>query len=169
MAYSKSLEVYPFYIQSPSDTLTVRASLSNPENHPVNVYAFIHGKQFAFKDSIQLFDDIAAGENATSSSTYTLFISEECPGNTEVSIVVNISSYDHICWSDTFSIMVKEPVNIKEIIEPITRIYPNPTDNMLTIEISNADKQGIEIEILDITGKIIYQEEFKNSNPHFVE
>ncbi len=59
--------------------------------------------------------------------------------------------------------------NIEEIREPITRIYPNPTNNVLNIEISNAGYQGLEIEILTITGKLIYQKEYRNINAHFVE
>jgi len=57
MAYSKSLEVYPFNIQSPSDTIAVRAKVYNPENHTVDVYAFIQGEQLTFEDSIRLYDD----------------------------------------------------------------------------------------------------------------
>jgi N-acetylneuraminic acid mutarotase len=114
------------------------------------------------------YDDITASENSTS-VIYTIKISEECPVNIEVPIVVNISSYDHICWSDTFSIMVQEPVNIEDIRDPITRIYPNPTNNMLNIDISNTGKQGIEIEILTVIGRVIYQKEYKNINVHFVE
>lgn len=40
-----------------SDTLVVRASLSNPENHPVSVFAIYQGEQTALKDSLELFDD----------------------------------------------------------------------------------------------------------------
>ncbi len=284
MAYSKTSEVIPFCIQSPDDTLTIRAFLSNPENHQANLYAFIHGEQFTFEDSIQLFDDglhddedssdniwgnmklspefpedtyeayllthdldvgieqyhhkparfinfgpviledytfdesdtepnpgdririnitlrnngsiaaatnikaelisldtlvriitgslayddIIAGDNSIS-KTYMIRISEECPVNTEVPILVNISSYDNICWSDTFSILIQEPSKIEEIRDPITRIYPNPADNILTIAISNTAKLGIEIEILDITGTLIYQKEFAPSGAHFAE
>ncbi len=89
--------------------------------------------------------------------------------NREVQIVVNISSYDNICWSDTFSITILEPVNLEDIREPITRIYPNPTDKILNIEISNTDRQAIEIEIFTITGKVIYRNEYKDTNADFIE
>ncbi len=284
MAYSKSLELYPIYLQSPLDTLTVRVNVNNPENHPVSVYAFIHGEQFTFKDSIQLYDDgfhedgdssdniwgniklsaglpedeykvslathdinlgtaqyyhqpatlinfgpitigdytlddsdtipnpgdrlkleltlknnsatatatnikaelisldtlvriitgslayedITAGDNSLS-KTYMIRISEECPGNKEVPIVVNISCYGYICWSDTISFTVQPPVGVEDIMEPLTRIYPNPTDNILNIEISNTGKQGLGIEILTIPGQVIYYKEYKNINAHFAE
>jgi hypothetical protein len=114
------------------------------------------------------YDDIPAGENSTP-ETYTTKISDECPGNKEILIAVNISSYGQICWIDTFSIFIEPPVNIKNIAEPITRIYPNPTDNILNIELSNAGSQGIEIEILDMIGTLIYQKESTSSGPHFDE
>ncbi len=115
------------------------------------------------------FEDITAGENSAY-VTYSIKISEDCPANTEVPIAVNISNHNHICWSDTISIIVQEPaVNIKDIIEPVTRIYPNPADNMLNFEISNNDLQGIEIEILTVTGAVIYQKEYKNTDALFVE
>jgi len=115
-------------------------------------------------------DDIAAGENLTS-KIYIINISEECPVNTEGPIIVNISSYGHICWTDTFSfmVMVQPPVNIKDIREPVTRIYPNPADNILNIELSDTGKQGLEIEIFTVTGKVIYRKEYKNINAQFVE
>ncbi len=58
---------------------------------------------------------------------------------------------------------------IEDIKEPLTRIYPNPADNVLNIEISNTGNQGLEIEILDITGKVIYQNEYGKIGAHFTE
>ncbi len=118
--------------------------------------------------TIRSFENIEAGENAISSSTYTLAIDEEWPGNTPISILVEITSDDNIFWRDTFSI-TGGPVNIKNIAEPIIRIYPNPADNVLNIEISNTGNQGLEIEILDIAGKVIYQKKYNNANAHFTE
>jgi hypothetical protein len=123
----------------------------------------------SISDAIVSFGDIAAGENATSPSTYTLSIDEVWPGNTVIPIAIEIASEGYIFWSDTFSITILEPVNIEEIKEPITRIYPNPTDNILNIEISNTSNKGLEIEILDITGKIIYQREYENISAHLTE
>jgi len=116
------------------------------------------------------FGNIAAGENAMSLGTYTLTIDEEWPGNNPISILAEITSDDYIFWRDTFYIPEKETtLNIVEIKKPITRIYPNPTDNILNIEISNTGKQGLEIEILDITGAVIYRKEYENINAYFTE
>jgi hypothetical protein len=78
-------------------------------------------------------------------------------------------SDDYIFWSDTFSILVREPAGIEDISEPMTRIYPNPTENILNIELNNVDNQPLEIEIFTVTGEVIYQKDYKNIAAHFVE
>ncbi|MFC2137162.1 T9SS type A sorting domain-containing protein [Bacteroidota bacterium] len=270
VAFTESMEVNPFYMESMNDTLTIRASLSNPENHQVNIHAIIKGEQFTYVDSLQLFDDglhsdddssdniwgnkkelsglpedgyevnlvtyditfgsehyfhqpawiinygpvsvvnytftgsdtepnpgdnikleltlknnslaatatsieaklisldalisspdyirgfedILPTESITSTSTYTMEISENCPVNTELPIEVNIYSYGNLCWIDTLYIQVEEPVNIKQTSESLTRIYPNPTNDVINIQIENVN--NTIIDIYDITGKKIY-------------
>jgi N-acetylneuraminic acid mutarotase len=114
------------------------------------------------------FGDIAAGENKSNIGVYRIEISENWADETKILFVVDISSDGNTFWSDTFSIP-EEPVNIKDIREPVARIYPNPADNILNIEISNTGKQGLEIEILTVAGQVIYQKEYKNANADFVE
>ena len=124
----------------------------------------------SFTQSSSDFQNIPAGNSSVSNNTFLISISEQCPPDTMIPIEVNISSYGHVCWRDTFSIMVrKETVNIENISEPVARIYPNPTDNMLNIEISNTGKQGLEIEIFSVTGKAIYRKEYRSINAHFIE
>ena len=61
------------------------------------------------------------------------------------------------------------PANIEDIREPIIKIYPNPTGNILTIEISNTGNQGLEIEILHVTGEVIFRKEYKKPSVYFVD
>ena len=285
MAYSKSLEVYPFNIQSPGDTITVRAKVHNPENHNVDVYAFIHGEQFTFEDSIRLYDDglhedgdssdniwgnmklfaglsenafkvdlltqdidlgtdqyyhlparfinlgpvefdeyiispdflcnstipapggclnlkislknnsslataknltaeltsldslawfinssfnfedIAAGETSESESgIHQFWISKECPLGTELPIEVAISSFDHICWRDTFSIIVPIIDEVQEIPEPLFRMFPNPAHDLLTIQTDNTTEYSIEISSLN--AQLLFRIEAKGSVQH---
>jgi hypothetical protein len=157
---------------NPGDRLRLKLTLKNNSSiaTATNIKAGLISLDplLSVPDYSYSFDPIAAGENSNAKS-YTINISEECPANTVVPIVVNISSYGYICRSDTFSITVLEPLNLEEIREPITRIYPNPTDNILNIEISNTGSQGMEIEILDITSTLFYQKEFTPTGAHFVE
>ena len=57
MAWAKTVEVFPEYIHPQGDTLFVKAHITNPENHPVSVYAKINGAVVSFSDSLQLYDD----------------------------------------------------------------------------------------------------------------
>jgi hypothetical protein len=115
------------------------------------------------------FGDISAGENFTYAGYFSIEISEECPVNTQLPIVIDITGDGYKFWSDTFSITILEPSKIEEIKEPITRIYPNPADNVFNIEISNTGNKVLEIEIVSITGKVIYRNEYKNINTYFTE
>lgn len=51
------------------------------------------------------------------------------------------------------------------------RIYPNPCDDVITIDIENnsTGNRGLKIEFLTIAGQVIYQKEFKTRNAHFAE
>ena len=56
-AYAETMEVFPLCLSFQGDSLTVRAHLNNPQNHPAAVHAMINGDGTAFQDSIELFDD----------------------------------------------------------------------------------------------------------------
>jgi len=285
--YPESFEISPYSVQSQADTLFIRTEISNPENHSASAFAVIQGEQFAFMDTLQLFDDglhidslasdniwgnfilasgipedsyivdlftydsiydiqfdsypqqrfitfgpvayeghsftfidtipnpddrvdlkltlknngisatatdikarltslepsllsipdysrrfndIAAGESSTCSDIFVINISDTCPVNTEIPIEVNISSYDHVCWVDTFSIMVLPvPDNIKNIKQPVAMIYPNPTSGLLTIEMDNTDNGTACIEIYNLTGKMLLGKEYRSDKPHFIQ
>ncbi|CAN5169648.1 hypothetical protein BH09BAC5_BH09BAC5_19680 [soil metagenome] len=46
-------------------------------------------------------------------------------------------------------------------------IYPNPTDNIVNINIDNIQSEKIEIEIMDMTGRIVFRFEEENDNDVF--
>jgi hypothetical protein len=159
-------------IPNPGDKLKLKITLRN--NGSADTATKVTARLISLDSLVTIitsspsFGNIVAGQNAISSYKYTLTIDEEWPGNTSISILVEISGEDYPYWKDTLYIPVL-PVNIKEIREPITRIYPNPTNDLLNIEISNSGKQGLEIEIRDITGKVIYQKKYNNANARFTE
>ncbi len=57
MARVKTVEVFPEFMNTKGDTIFVKARITNPENHPVSVYAKIKGAVVSFSDSLQLYDD----------------------------------------------------------------------------------------------------------------
>ena len=57
MAWAKTSEVFPVYLDTKGDTLFVKAHITNPENDSVSVYAKINGEVVSFSDSLLLYDD----------------------------------------------------------------------------------------------------------------
>lgn len=121
------------------------------------------GTLASFTDSISGFESIAAGETSESEKKYKLLISEQCPVGTEVPIVVSISSYDNICWRDTFSItIVQDPtVNVRDTREPRVRVYPNPAADFIIIE--SAWTGSYSVDITSLSGQEIFYEETEES------
>jgi len=76
-----------------------------------------------------------------------------CPGKP---ITVNI-------WVEPFG------ESIKDIDKPLARIYPNPAKDIINIEIGNTCEQETEIELLTVSGQVIYRKEYKNSNSPFIK
>jgi hypothetical protein len=107
------------------------------------------------------FEEIPAGENRKSKETYILRISKECPIDREIPFEVIISSYDQVCWRDTFSITVS-PVGIEEITVKQIKIYPNPVNDLLSIETEVSGPYFIEISSLN--GQILYSSSMVGSS-----
>jgi len=57
VARVKSMQCFPKFIPTQDDTLVINARLYNPDSHPATVQAFISSEQYAFTDSIPLYDD----------------------------------------------------------------------------------------------------------------
>ncbi|UCH15585.1 MAG: T9SS type A sorting domain-containing protein [Bacteroidales bacterium] len=113
--------------------------------------------------------DIASGESLTS-DYYSVSISDEWTGSSQLPILVEISSDDYVYWKDTLIIPVI--TNVRTIDDPGAhplKIYPNPTYDILNIEINHTGNQKLEIEIYTVTGAVSYHREYGNINSHFTE
>jgi len=98
------------------------------------------------------FRDIPAGDSSESNNNYLLSISDKWPGDTAIYFAVNITSHDIVCWRDTFSIKVI--VNVESIQEPLVRLYPNPANDLLTVETKQHGHHSIKITSLN--GQLLY-------------
>lgn len=49
------------------------------------------------------------------------------------------------------------------------KVYPNPTDGMLTVSINNTELKDITIELLNTSGQIVYRNEVKNAYSYIEE
>lgn len=43
------------------------------------------------------------------------------------------------------------------------QVFPNPTNGMITVSINNSEFKDITIELLSISGQIVYRNEVKNT------
>jgi hypothetical protein len=103
------------------------------------------------------FDDIAPGEiQLSKGGNYSMAVSKDCPVGKTIPIAVEIFSNEYLFWNDTFSITIESPDNIENLTDYELRIYPNPATGELTIEFENKQTTGTAIELLDISGKVLY-------------
>ncbi|MBN2697968.1 MAG: fibronectin type III domain-containing protein [Bacteroidales bacterium] len=71
-----------------------------------------------------------------------------------------------------FSITVNTATNLRDLsLQGSIRIYPNPTSGKLMVEISEAIKEGIMLEITDPSGKLLSQQMLKmeTDNAHVID
>ena len=76
------------------------------------------------------------------------------------SIVVSFESVNRLgsdLYLDNISVYAGpfDPVAIRENNKPTFKLYPNPANDVLNIEIENAHRSGFEIEIVDVNGRVI--------------
>jgi polyhydroxybutyrate depolymerase len=112
-------------------------------------------------ENIVDFENLGPVENATSELPFLVRVSEECPINEDMPIVIHIFSNNLLCWTDSFNIQVY-PTDIIDNSKLKTLIYPNPTNDVLNIEFSDKNTEGLVVEIFSVTGKRIYRNDFKN-------
>jgi hypothetical protein len=78
----------------------------------------------------------------------------------------NNKLYVYIANLGFYEITIPENVGIKYIIENenFVKIYPNPSNGLITIELNNSVTDEIWIEITGINGKVVYKKRFNSVN-----
>lgn len=72
-----------------------------------------------------------------------------------------------IDWA--YSLHVKnEVLSVEDELNSNFSLYPNPTNDMLTIQLGETSNKPTSVEIHDLTGKIVYQNSFSNKLTHDV-
>ena len=151
------MEVYPpkpYFTQA--DTLTVNTHLTNPENHPVKVYAMINGVDHPSQDSIELFDDGLHGDGDASDNFYSgsKLLSEI----SEDMYRVEISTKDLTIGSTHFFLLTKQfttkgPIEFERLEFTTNDTIPNPGDRIkFSLTLKNL---GITDTVFNIDVKII--------------
>jgi hypothetical protein len=137
-----------FYI-----TLTNKGSTGTAKN--LNIKLGSLDELVAVSDISRLIYNIPAGGSSKTVHRFSMIISPDCPVNTELAVQVNIYSFDRLCWTDTFTVEVHEPVSIaKNESIPSLHIFPNPSEDFINIEFG--DPLRTTIEIYNIMGRRLY-------------
>lgn len=70
-------------------------------------------------------------------------------------------------WSSVWSFTTARPVGVEEVQTPTIRLYPNPVDELLTVELSNTALPA-RVEITDMRGSLVYEGTQANASRIFV-
>ncbi len=148
-------------IPNPGDRITFKIALHNQgiETSIPGVMATLTSldEQAVMSISSKDFPDIAPGESALHAGNYALNISGTCPAGTAIPIKIDIASNGYVFWIDTLYILVQPPLGLEQLTEPLIRIYPNPVNDKLNVEISYTGSQHVQLELYTVAGNIIYR------------
>jgi polyhydroxybutyrate depolymerase len=155
LARSKSLEVDPVLL---SDSLTVRSYVSNPLDHPANVFAIIQGEQFVYSDTLQLFDD---GLHHDGDSLDNLWGNKkELSGLTEDAYLIDLVTHDqsfnlYQYYHQPASLINFGPVEFENYRFDESDNIPNPGDRLkifitLTNNSSTATATNLEANLASL-------------------
>ncbi len=145
---------------NPGDRITFKISLYN-EGQELSIPSIMArltslDEQAVTGISSKDFPDIAPGESALNTANYVIDIDESCPAGTAIPIQIDIASEGYFFWTDTFTLVVQEPLGIDQLAEPLVRIFPNPVNDKLNVEISYTGTQLVQLELYSVTGKLVY-------------
>ena len=59
--------------------------------------------------------------------------------------------------SEDYTVIITGPAGVNELDANLVSIYPNPTENKLSIALGELAKETQQIDVLDITGKLVRQ------------
>lgn len=79
------------------------------------------------------------------------------PGYIEAKYIESSVAYTNLSITDSNSaVNIEKSASQNEKL----RIYPNPSDGIFTLEINKTESNKISVEILDITGKLVYRNDY---------
>ncbi len=81
-------------------------------------------------------------------------------------VVSNHASQEVSVWFDDISITYDNYVSISELLNAntIINVFPNPTQDILSVTLQNKNIQNIDVEVYDIDGKLVLMKKFNSSS-----
>lgn len=105
--------------------------------------------------------EVSGAYLATGNETYLIIGNFEDDNNTPLTLVNNNAPFDFVyVLVDQVSLTPCKPTSDESIINPVLKIYPNPSSDYLTIEIENNEET--EVTLYDLTGRKLIQQKFVN-------
>jgi len=150
-------------IAEPGDYISFQFALENLGSNGIaeSITATVssHDSCFSVLSLTGTFGDIGPGESNVIAGGGGFRISDSCPGNVDLTIVVDIYSNDYHFWTDSFNIHVYEPqvIAADNGLLPheysLSQNYPNPFNPVTTIQYSLPQRSDVQITIYDLLGK----------------
>ncbi|MAE87394.1 MAG: hypothetical protein CMB80_31965 [Flammeovirgaceae bacterium] len=79
--------------------------------------------------------------------------------------VVTISAFDGYHYQlDSFELVIDEPLSIADELQSSLSMYPNPVQNSMNISYTLSKPRDMNIEIIDLSGKVVHQLAFKKQS-----
>jgi hypothetical protein len=81
-------------------------------------------------------------------------------------VVSNHPNQDVSVWFDDITITYDNYVSIVKLLNanPVIDVFPNPTYDILNVTLQNQNIQNLDVEIYDVTGKIVFMKKFCNDS-----
>jgi hypothetical protein len=154
-------------IANPGDKFRIKLKLKN-EGQNATAYNITTPRELISLDStvtiasnlLPVYGDIAAGESAKGSISYTITFSDSSQADKNYFFVVDIFSDDLPFWSHTFSVYL-QPTGIEDVSKPmpvaftLRQNYPNPFNPSTKIKFALPKPERVKIEIYNTLGQKI--------------
>lgn len=80
------------------------------------------------------------------------------------SVVYSVASVENGCGKGSVSgqatVTVLLPTGIEEFADGRLRVFPNPTHDVLQVEVTTGQKQDVSLSLLDATGRVVLEKKF---------
>ncbi len=83
--------------------------------------------------------------------------------NSELVIFVQNTATDEVLQTDKID-LADPPEAVNEIADKVMKIYPNPANNIINIDLSENISKNISLKITDITGKQVFIKEYEKQS-----